>query len=113
MHDASAKSEGGLSLDDALDKGPNFLPLLCGILLRFQIGKDGVVGDLEKKAFLRLLLHDEDRNVCCFLGERLRCTDTKCQMFAISAASSPETTFREFHQQIRNGFPTSLQSLHG
>ena len=66
VHDASAKSEGGLSLNDALEKGPNLLPLLWGILLRFRIGKVGVVGDLEK-AFLQLSLHDEDRNVCCFL----------------------------------------------
>ena len=44
MHDASAKSEGGLSLNDALEKRPNLLPLLWGILLRFRIGKVGVVG---------------------------------------------------------------------
>ena len=57
VHDASAKSEGGLSLDDALEKGPNLLPLLWGILLRFRVGKVGVVGDLEK-AFLQLSLRD-------------------------------------------------------
>ena len=66
VHDASVKSERGLSLNDALDKGPNLLPLLWGILLRFRIGKVGIVGDLEK-AFLQLSLHEEDRNVCCFL----------------------------------------------
>ena len=32
VHDASAKSEGGLSLNDALEKGPNLLLLLRGIL---------------------------------------------------------------------------------
>ena len=66
VHDASAKSEGGLSLNDALEKGPNLLPLLWGILLRFRIGKFGVVGDHEK-AFLQLLLQEEDRIVCRFL----------------------------------------------
>ena len=66
VHDASAKSEGGLSLNDVLEKGPNLLPLLWGILLRFRIGKVGVVGDLEK-AFLQLTLEEKDRNVCCFL----------------------------------------------
>ena len=66
VHNASAKSEGSLSLNDALEKGPNLLSLLWGILLRFRIGKVGVVGDLEK-AFLQLALYDEDRNVCCFL----------------------------------------------
>ena len=39
VHDASAKSEGGLSLKDALEKGPNLLSLLWGIILRFQISK--------------------------------------------------------------------------
>ena len=66
VHDASAKSEGGLSLNDVLEKGPNLLPLLLGIPLRFRIGKVGVVGDLEK-AFLQLTLEEKDRNVCCFL----------------------------------------------
>ena len=121
VHDASAKSENGLSLNDALEKGPNFLPLSWDILLRFRIGKVGFVGDLEK-AFLQLSLHDEDRNVCCFLwlnpqGEievnRYKNGFLRCEFFTISAASSPETTFREFRQSIRNGFPTSSQSLHG
>ncbi|XP_078355162.1 uncharacterized protein LOC144639738 [Oculina patagonica] len=71
VHDASAKSEGGLSLNDALEKGPNLLPLLWGILLRFRVGKVGVVGDLEK-AFLQLSLREEDRNVCCFLWLNLQ-----------------------------------------
>ena len=44
VRDASAKSEGGISLNDALEKRPNLLPLLWGILLRFRIGKVGVVG---------------------------------------------------------------------
>ena len=65
-HGASAKSEAGLSLNNALEKGPNFLTLLWGILLRIRIGKAGIVGDLEK-AFLRSSHHEEDRNVCCFL----------------------------------------------
>ena len=66
VHGTSAKSEVGLSLNDALEEGPNILPLLWGILLRFGIGKVGIVGDLEK-VFLQLSLHEEDRNVCCFL----------------------------------------------
>ena len=48
VHDASAKSEGGLSLNDVHEKGPNLLPLLCGKLFRFRICKDGIVGDLKK-----------------------------------------------------------------
>ena len=66
VHDASAKCEGGLSFNDVLEKGPNPLPLLWGILLPFRIGKVGVMGDLEK-AFLQLTLEEKGRNVCCFL----------------------------------------------
>ena len=61
VHDASATCKSY-----ALKKGPNLLPLLWGILLRFGIGKVDVVGDL-RKVFLQLSLHDEDWNVCCFL----------------------------------------------
>ena len=74
VHDASAKSAGGFSRNDVLKKEPNLLPLLWGILLRFRIGKLGVVGNLEK-AFLQLTLEEQDQNLCCFLclnsqGER-------------------------------------------
>ena len=66
VYDASAKSAGLLSLNDALEKGPNLLPLLWGILLRFRVGCVAVVGDLEK-AFLQISLQENERNVCCFL----------------------------------------------
>ena len=66
VYDASARSAGLLSLNDALEKGPNLLPLLWGILLRFRVGHIAVVGDLEK-AFLQIKLCDKERNVCCFL----------------------------------------------
>ena len=62
----SAKFEGGLFFNDALEKGSDLSLLLWAILLRFRIGKVGVVGDLEK-VFLRLSLL-EDRNVCCFMA---------------------------------------------
>lgn len=65
VHDASARSEGCLSLNDALENGTSLLPLLWGVL-RFRIGKVVVVGNLEK-AFLQLILREEDRDVCCFL----------------------------------------------
>ena len=66
VYDASAKSAGMLSLNDALEKGPNLLPMLWGILLRFRVGRVAVVGDLEK-AFLQISLQESERNVCCFL----------------------------------------------
>ena len=70
MYDASTKSEGKLSLNEALEKGPNLLPMLWGTLLRFRLGRVGVVGDLEK-AFLQIVLREDERNVCCFLWQHL------------------------------------------
>lgn len=86
VHDASAKSEGRLSLNNALEKGPNLPPLLWGVLLRFRVNKVGVVGDLEK-AFLQFV-------VSCGLPpkERLMSTDTgflRCKIIAIFAAGCP------------------------
>ena len=68
VYDASTKSEGKLSLNEALEKGPNLLPMLWGTLLRFRLGRVGVVGDLEK-AFLQIVLREDERNVCCFLWQ--------------------------------------------
>ena len=70
VYDASTKSEGKLSLNEALEKGPNLLPMLWGTLLRFRLGRVGVVGDLEK-AFLQIVLREDERNVCCFLWQHL------------------------------------------
>jgi len=60
LYDASAKSEGKLSLNDALEKAPNLPPMLWGTLIRFRIGRIGLVGDLEK-AFLQIFLREKDR----------------------------------------------------
>lgn len=68
VFDASAKSQGKLSLNEALETGPNLLPLLWGTLLRFRIGRIAVVGDLEK-AFLQIVLKESDRNACCFMWQ--------------------------------------------
>ena len=64
VHDASERSEEHISLNDALENGPSLLPLLWGVLW-FWIGKVAVVGNLEK-AFLQLILLEEDRDVCCW-----------------------------------------------
>ena len=105
VHDASAKSEGGLSLNDALEKGPNLLPLSWGILLRFRIGKVGIVGDLEK-AFLQLFLHKEDRNVCCFmwLNPQEEIDVYRYRKVFFGAKSSP-FLLQVVPEQIRDGLP--------
>lgn len=84
------QDQKGISLNDALEKGPNLLPVLWGTLLRFRVGRIGVVGDLEK-AFLQILLHENDRNVCCFLWQHPDgCTVTyRLTRVFFGASSSP------------------------
>ena len=62
VNDASAKaSKDGKSLNDVLYSGPNLIPDLAGILLRFRLGKIAVISDIEK-AFLQLQLKVPDRD---------------------------------------------------
>ena len=67
VYDASAKcSEKLASLNDCLHAGPNLVPDLCGILLRFRLSPVAISGDVEK-AFLQIGLHSHDRDVTRFL----------------------------------------------
>ncbi|XP_065182717.1 uncharacterized protein LOC135813554 [Sycon ciliatum] len=67
VNDASAKcSEKLASLNDCLHAGPNLVPDLCGILLRFRLSPVAISGDVEK-AFLQIGLHSHDRDVTRFL----------------------------------------------
>ena len=103
VHDASARSSGLLSLNDALEKGPNLLPLLWGILLRFRVGRIAVVGDLEK-AFLQITLQQKECNVCCFFMETAKWTYNHisahtsvlwCNLITIPVTGCFEATFGE------------------
>lgn len=102
-------------MHDALENGPTFLPLLWGILLRFRIGKVGVVGDLEK-AFLQLSPFEEYRNVKCFLwlnpqgeievyGYRKVFFGAKSSPFLLEVVLNQH--LEGFRQQIRNSFSPS------
>ncbi|XP_035224792.1 uncharacterized protein LOC118197394 [Stegodyphus dumicola] len=53
VFDASAKERNGVSLNDCLEKGPNYLELIPSILNRFRLGKYGVISDIHK-AFLQI-----------------------------------------------------------
>ena len=66
VFDASAAGPNCISLNDCLSAGPNLLPDLVEILLRFRRWPIAVTGDI-KKAFLQVQLRKEDRDVHRFL----------------------------------------------
>lgn len=69
VYDASSHEKGKISLNEALIPGPNLVPELAGILVRFRATPIPVLGDIEK-AFLTVGLHPEDREVAKFLWLR-------------------------------------------
>lgn len=67
VYDASAKSGKEFnSLNEIIMRGPVLLPDLCGMLLRFRLGKIIILSDIEK-AFLQVGLQEIHRDVTRFL----------------------------------------------
>ena len=66
VFDASAKSQTGKSLNEALMAGPNLLPDLVSILMRFRRWPIALSGDI-RMAFLNLYVHEYDRDFHRFL----------------------------------------------
>ncbi|GFU37143.1 integrase catalytic domain-containing protein [Nephila pilipes] len=66
VFDASSHSPGHPSLNDALEAGPNLLPDILAMLLRFRLPKIGITSDGSQE-FLQLILAHEDRVATRFL----------------------------------------------
>ena len=67
VYDASAKtSPSALCLNDCLYTGPNLIQNLSSILIKFRKHKVAFVTDIEK-AFLQIVLHQNDRDATRFL----------------------------------------------
>ena len=66
VYDASSKMPGQVSLNDCLHPGPNLAPLIFDILLRFQMNKVAMIGDIEK-AFLNISIDPAQRDLLRFL----------------------------------------------
>jgi transposase InsO family protein len=64
--DASAKLKNGRSLNDFLHAGPSLIGSLVEILINFRLKEIAISGDIEK-AFLRVGLNEEDRDLVRFL----------------------------------------------
>ena len=68
VFDASAKSYNGVSLNDCMCTGPNLLPDLVSLLLRFRRWKVALTADVVK-AFLQVAVHPADRDAHRFLWQ--------------------------------------------
>ena len=66
VYDASSKVAEELSLNECLHTGPNLLPLVLDVLLRFRMNKIALIGDLEK-AFLQISIDPSQRDLLRFL----------------------------------------------
>ena len=64
--DAPSKSKNEICHNNALYSGLCLLSLLYDILLRFRIGKIGIVADI-KQTFLQIFIDDNDRDLIRFL----------------------------------------------
>ena len=68
MFDASAKGFNGVSLNDCLETGPNMMPDLPAILLRFRRWRIALSADVTK-AFLQIRVSRQDRDVHRFIWD--------------------------------------------
>ncbi|GFS54454.1 integrase catalytic domain-containing protein [Trichonephila inaurata madagascariensis] len=73
VFNASSHSPGHPSLSDALKAGPNLLPDILAMLLRFRLSKIAITSD-GSQAFLQLILADEDRDATRFLWYKMEYT---------------------------------------
>ncbi|XP_064486179.1 uncharacterized protein LOC135398725 [Ornithodoros turicata] len=66
VFDASSHAEGKRSLNDFLQKGPNMVPDLVQLLLKFRLHRIAITADV-RKAFLQIGIKQEDRDFLRFL----------------------------------------------
>lgn len=68
VFDASAKGYNGVSLNDCMEAGPNLIPDLPGVLMRFCRWQIAISADIHK-AFLMVGVKKEDQDVHRFLWD--------------------------------------------
>ena len=65
VFDASARDAQGLSLNSCLEVGPNLLPDIVDMLLRFHLHETAIVSDIER-AFMQILVSIQHRDFLRF-----------------------------------------------
>ena len=66
VYDGSAKFNDSISLNDCLQTGPNLIPKLFDVLIRFCNNRIALTADIEK-AFLMIGINKSDRDILRFL----------------------------------------------
>ena len=67
VYDGSATSQDcSVALNDCLQVGPNLIPRLFDVLIRFRCYQVALTGDIEK-AFLMIGIRESDRDMLCFV----------------------------------------------
>jgi hypothetical protein len=66
VFDGGAQERDASPLNDALEVGPNLLPELLSLMLKFRQRSLAIIGDISQ-SFLQLTLHQKDRNLTRFL----------------------------------------------
>jgi hypothetical protein len=66
VFDACSHEPGSPSLNDSLEIGPNLLPEILSVLLRFRLYKYAIFGDVSQ-TFLQITLERTDRSRTRFL----------------------------------------------
>jgi hypothetical protein len=70
VFDASAHENNAPSLNEVLEMGPNLLPEIFPILLRFRLYPIAIVSDIMQ-AFLQLVLDEKDRDLTRFFWYKI------------------------------------------
>jgi hypothetical protein len=125
VFDASSHEYGSPSLNEALEMGPNLLPEILAVLLRFRLQRYAIVCDIHQ-AFLQLSLHADDRDLTSFLWYRVErdktgsyrtLDDVTCYRFKrlpFGLTSSPfllSATLRELASLHSKDYPTAAPLL--
>ncbi|XP_076384154.1 uncharacterized protein LOC143262078 [Megalopta genalis] len=99
VFDASAKSDTGISLNDALEVGPTIQDDLFSLLLRFRSHAYVLTGDIEKM-YRQFLIRPEDRPYQRILwrNDKNEISTYELKTVTFGVASAPYLAIRSLHQ---------------